>query len=205
MPWEVQVEGPDAILYQLALAISDRDLALFKRGDAFVLSGSRLDAFDEPCNVRCEAERIISLLSSAARLFLGSTASLRAGSVLAQTSDEGAPCVCADPHAWCRRSSLSTSVREALTTPAMERALQLRDGEPSKADFIRIYDIIEHAVGGRRAAAALGGVSVAAIARLHREHSIRHGAMTLEETRRFVDRMLMSWLGSTGRLRSRES
>lgn len=205
MPWEVEVEGPDAILYQLALAISDRDLALVKCGNGFVLNGSRLDAFDELCSVRREAERIVSVLSSASRLSLGSTVSLRTGAVLARNTDERVPCACADPYAWSRRSSLSTSVREALATPAMEAALRLRDGEPTKTDFVRIYDVVENAIGGRRAAAALGGVTVAAIARLHREQSTRHRAMTLEETRRFVDRMLMSWLGSTGRLRTRES
>ena len=81
----------------------------------------------------------------------------------------------------------------------METALRLRDDEPSKADFIRIYDIVENAVGGRRAAAALCGVTVATIARLHRGHPTRHTPMTFEETRRFVDRVLMAWLGSCGR------
>jgi hypothetical protein len=199
VPWEVEVEGPDSILYQLALAISDRDLALVKRGDAFVLNGSRLDAFDEPCSVGREAERIVSLLSSAARLSLGSTASLRAGAVVERTFDHREPCACDDPHAWSRRSSLSTSIREALSSPAMERALRLRDGEPSKADFIQIYDIFEKEVGDRRAAAALCGITVATIVRLHRKHPTRHAPMTLEETRRFVDRVLMAWLGSCGR------
>jgi hypothetical protein len=199
VPWEVEVDGPDAILYQLALAISDRDLALIKRGDAVVLAGSRLDAFDEPCSVRREAERILSLLSSAARLLFGSTVSLRPGRILERNPDERGPCACDDPHAWSRRSSLSASVREALTTPAMEIALRHRDGEPSKADFIRIYDIVENAVGGRRATAALCGVSVATIVRLHREHPTRQAPMTLEETRRVVDRVLMAWLGSCGR------
>ena len=86
MKWEVRVQGPGTILTQIALAVSDEDIRLALRDGAFVLSGSRLDSLTDAASVRHDAERIVTLLSSSARLSFGSTERLTVGDVSATTA-----------------------------------------------------------------------------------------------------------------------
>lgn len=187
MRWEVRIEGPSALLHQLALAISDRDIRLVDRNGTFILCGARLDALHNAASVLREAERIVTLLSVAARLSLGSRAQLRVpdaavacaaprGHGPAAHSPETArilngPGVSIHwspaPAAWSRRSSLSRSLRDALANPTLEKALRLRNGgELNWPDLIRVYRLIEEAAGGRPTLSAFGGATEAAINQL---------------------------------------
>jgi hypothetical protein len=233
MTWEARIDGPGPILQQLALAVSDDDLELVKREDAFFLRAPVLDAWDDAEIVRHEAERIIALLSGSARLCLGSTESLRVADVAdaaradARAPSDGergdpradsqkltAPAIHErdDQTAWSERSSLAQSVRTALSNAAIEEALRLRNADDADwPQVVRMYEIVEQAAGGKRRLKTLFGVTDAAIARLHhasgesrqRSPSPVHETpdaellMTLAEARRFVDHLLMAWLGST--------
>jgi hypothetical protein len=232
MTWEARIDGPRAILRQLALAVSDDDIQLVTRDGTFFLRGPVLDRSDDAAEVRQEAERITTLLSGSARLCLGSTESLHVADVAdAITSVEDdvmtpegpfdsppywrtSPAIqkSDDGTAWPERSSIAQSVRAAMANGAMEEALRLRNAEaPDWPQIARIYAIVEVGVGGKRRVKALCGVTDAAIARLHaaagsgRTRTASRSPivdaplppMTLEEARRFVDHLLMAWLGST--------
>ncbi len=233
MRWEIQVEGPRAILRQLALVVSDTDIRLVRRDDYFFLSGSLLDSCGDLGNVRCEAGRIITLLSGSARLSLGSTESLHVGVVTAcekitdrepiqdaraasrtRKLDTGTSIdEPSERNSWQRRSSLSKSLREALSNRAMARALELRNAaDLNWVELVRIYNVIEEATGGRQAVASFSGVTENAIKRLHQTAKSVAGAedaagddrgtqlpsipMTLTEARTFIDHLLMSWFAS---------
>src|SRR5215813_10892982 len=81
MRWEVRIQGPEPILKQIGLAVSDEDIRLAPRDGAFVLTGSRLDSLADAASVRHEAGRIVTLLSSSARLTFGSTEPLTVADV----------------------------------------------------------------------------------------------------------------------------
>jgi hypothetical protein len=244
MRWEVRIDGPRAILRQLALAVSDQDIQLVTREEMCMLSGSRLDSLADVRSVRHEAERIITILSSSARLSLGMTESIQVADVTDMRADDSkgvdvepppeSPHVrngrrstlidWADhPDAWPKRSSLSKSLREALSNPVMEQALRLRNADSlTWTELVRIYEIIEKAAGGMTAVTALCGVPRAAIERLrHASNSMSAtgepgplgagdtqpspDSMTLAEARSLVDRLLMAWLSSATRSRARQS
>ncbi len=233
MRWEIQIEGPRAILRQLALVVSDNDIRLVRRDDHFFLSGSLLDSCGDIGNVRCEAGRIITLLSGSARLSLGSTESLHIGVVTAcekitdrepiedsreapRTRKLDAGTSIDEPserNSWQRRSSLSKSLREALSNRAMAKALELRNAaDLNWVELVTIYNVIEEATGGRPAVASFSGVTENAIKRLHQTAKSVAGAedaarddrgtqltsipMTLTEARSFIDHLLMSWFAS---------
>ena len=233
MRWEIQIEGPRAILRQLALVVSDNDIRLVRRDDHFFLSGSLLDSCGDIGNVRCEAGRIITLLSGSARLSLGSTESLHIGVVTAcekitdreliensreapRTRKLDAGTSIDEPgerNSWQQRSSLSKSLREALSNRAMAKALELRNAaDLNWVELVTIYNIIEEATGGRPAVASFSGVTENAIKRLHQTAKSVAGAedvagddrgtqltskpMTLTEARSFIDHLLMSWFAS---------
>src|SRR5215813_4243817 len=118
MKWEVRVQGPGTILKQIALAVSDEDIRLALRDGAFVLSGSRLDGLADAASVGQEAERIVTLLSSSARLSFGSTERLTVGGVsetragtVQPSTDRGPASTSFDrpgaPQGWAQLSSLS--------------------------------------------------------------------------------------------------
>jgi hypothetical protein len=176
MKWEVRVQGPEPILKQVGLAVSDEEIRLVPRDSAFILSGSRLDSLADAASVRHEAGRIVTLLSSAARLSLGSREGLTVGDVAearpesastpsaapsAKPSGRGAPATCLDrtatPPTWARDSSLSRSVRSALVNPALEQALALRDTlAPDWTDLAQLCTLIEGGMGGPAATARFG-------------------------------------------------
>jgi hypothetical protein len=222
MRWQVGIDGPDQVLSQVALAVSDRDIQLTRQQGTFFLCGSLLDSLDDVYAVRREAERIVAILSSAARLSLGSTELLRVGDVGESQHNTPAgsaidlpPPIDRADHTlgWPRRSSLSRTVREALSNPAIETALRLRDAANlSWGDLLQICEIVERARGSR-ATAVLRGVRETLIGRPFAKADTRHVAggaqrhateavqaappMTFEEARCKVDRLLMAWLGST--------
>jgi hypothetical protein len=223
MRWEVGIDGPDQVLSQVALAVSDRDIRLTRQQGTFFLCGSLLDSLDDVYAVRREAERIVAILSSAARLSLGSTELLRVGDVAETDHDTPAgsaidlppPPIDRADHTlgWPRRSSLSRTVREALSNPAIETALRLRDAANlSWTDLLQICEIVERARGSRATAllhcvrATLSGRPCAKADTMHTAGGARRHAteavqaappMTFEEARCKVDRLLMAWLGST--------
>jgi hypothetical protein len=218
MRWEVRLDGPSALLHQLALTIAEWDIRVVNREGAFLLCGARLDSQDDAGRVRREAERIVTLLSASARLSLGSTVPLRIADVAA-----AAPGTTADsppaPDQWSRRSSLSASMRAALSNPTLEQALRLRNsGELNWSDMLRMYSLIEEAAGGKPSLSASGGTH-AAIAQLlqtarcftdvewtsERGRSARRlsNPMTLAEARSFVDRLLIALIVSGSRRRAR--
>jgi len=224
MKWEVRVQGPGTILKQIALAVSDEDIRLALRDGAFVLSGSRLDGLGDAASVQHEAERIVTLLSSSARLSFGSTERLRVDDVSEttagtfQTSTDRSPAPTSfdrpgAPQGWAQLSSVSRSVRSALSNPAMEQALALRDTQaPGWADLARLYTVIEAELGGPAVTARLG-LSESARKQLLRGSApppARRGTtpqaagdgdpegerLTLKDALRSVDRLLMTWLTS---------
>ena len=71
MGWRIGIEGPEAIVQQLAIVVSDHDLRLDPRRPIARLSAAELDAIDDERWVRREAERIVAILSAFARLLLG--------------------------------------------------------------------------------------------------------------------------------------
>jgi hypothetical protein len=77
MGWRIGIEGPEAIVQQLAIVVSDHDLRLDPRRPIARLSAAELDAIDDERGVRREAERIVAILSAFARLLLGSREPLR--------------------------------------------------------------------------------------------------------------------------------
>jgi hypothetical protein len=230
MRWQVGIQGPCAVLHQLALAVSAEDIRLARLDAGFILGGSRLDSLSDAGIVRREAERIVAILSGSARVSLGSTGLLQVADVtegrVQEPQDVGAAALPEaldlrritggpdDPNAWPKRSSLSNCVREALSNPAIEEALRLRDTDNLNwTELVQIYQVIEKAIGGRYAVAALCGVTDVAIERLHQaslcvnavgiatngpleEAEPQSDSMTLLQAQSFVDCLLMAWLGS---------
>ena len=226
MGWRIGVEGPEAIVQQLAIVVSDHDLRLEPRRPIARLSAAELDAIDDEQCARREAERIVAILSASARLLLGSREPLRVLYVNeerrrpAPDAGEGEPAVdvVRPPplDAWAQ-SSLFQSLRLALADPAMARALQLRDvSHPDWAAMLEIYRVIEAAAGGRTAVQQISGVPDAVLLRfLHtaereapppaaravRRAGRRAAPMPIAEAVAVVDRLLMTWLGSAVRHR----
>jgi len=232
MRWEVRIQGPEPILKQIGLAVSDEDIRLAPLDGAFVLSGSRLDSLADAASVRHEAGRIVTLLSSSARLTFGSTEPLTVADVaearaenrslpltaatLRLSADEmpGASLDSADnPQRWAQRSSLSRSVRSALTNPAMEQALALRDRQaPNWDDLARLLNVIEGGMGGPAVTARFGLTDTvrkqlmrgapppaargSAAAQGKGDSAPQLDRLTLKDALRVLDRLLMTWLAS---------
>ena len=189
MRWEIQIDGPRAILRQLALVVSDNDIRLVRRDDHFFLSGSLLDSCGDIGNVRCEAGRIITLLSGSARLSLGSTESLHIGVVTAceKITDR-------EPIEDSREAPRTRKL-DAVEHRSISQANGIRGNGgrrfPSRCakrsrigrwrrrsscvnaadlnwvELVTIYNVIEEATGGRPAVASFSGVTENAIKRLH--------------------------------------
>jgi hypothetical protein len=226
MGWRIGIEGPEAIVQQLAIVVSDCDLALDPRRPIARLSAVELDAIDDERWVRREAERIVAILSAFARLLLGSREPLRVlyvneerrrqaddGGEAAVAAGAGGPSV---PEAWAQ-SSLFQSLRLALADPAMARALRLRDvASPDWPVLLEIYRVIEASAGGRPAMQRISGVPEAALLRFEQtaeheapapretrggRHARRLTPMPIAEAAGVIDRLLMTWLGSAARQR----
>lgn len=226
MGWRIGVEGPEAIVQQLAIVVSDHDLRLDPRRPIARLSAAELDAIDDERSVRREAERIVAILSAVARLLLGSREPLR---VLYVNEDRrrqdpdagegeaaGGPMRPSGHDAWAQ-SSLFQSLRLALADPAMARALRLRDvAGPDWRVLLEIYRVIADAIGGRAAVQQMSGVPDAVLLRFvqtaEREapapdaRAVRRAGrpaapMPIAEAAAVVDRLLMTWLGSAARQR----
>ena len=87
MRWKVGIEGPPRIVHLLSIVISDHDIRLVAGRSVSVLHGSRLDSLDDAGSVRCQAERIVTILSGSARILLGSTESLHVMDVTESGAD----------------------------------------------------------------------------------------------------------------------
>ena len=235
MRWKVGIEGPPGIIHPLAIAVSDHDMRLVAGQNVVILCGSRLDLLDDVCSVRRQAQRIVTILSGSARLLFGSTESLQVTDVTDARADvytdaviELPPCEArhrsrrgartatdrpCDRNAWSD-SLLFKLLRVTLSDPAMEEALRLRDAiDLDWAELVRIYEIIEEAVGGWRAVAGFPCATPTKIQQLfHTTNwaaaagaSVRYGLediqpsagdMTLSEARCLVDHLLLTWLGA---------
>jgi hypothetical protein len=218
MRWTVGVDGPQNILDQLGIAVSDRDIRLNTGRGGVVLSGSQLESLDDIASVQREAARIVSILSGFARLVLGSTEPLQVlditeeraeGDVIARVASAAH-----QPHprdSW-PQSSLFQSLRLALSNPAIEKALRLRDAASLDwHDLLEICTVIEEEAGGKAAVAKFSGVTEAALQRIHDvadsvlaghvaarrcvgEVLDRPRPVTLSEAEHIVDRLLVTWL-----------
>ena len=235
MRWKVGIEGPPGIIHPVAIAVSDHDMRLVAGQNVVILCGSRLDLLDDVCSVRRQSQRIVSILSGSARLLFGSTESLQVTDVTDARADvytdaviELPPCEArhrsrpgagtatdrpSDRNAWSD-SLLFKLLRVTLSDPAMEEALRLRDAiDLDWAELVRIYEIIEEAVGGWRAVAGFPCATPTKIQQLfHTTNwvaaagaSVRYGLediqpsagdMTLSEARCLVDHLLLTWLGA---------
>ena len=71
MRWRVGIRGPEAIVRLLAIGVSDQDIRLVADRGGVILVGSTLDSLSDVSSVRREAERIVTILSGAARILLG--------------------------------------------------------------------------------------------------------------------------------------
>jgi hypothetical protein len=240
MRWKVGVEGPPGIVHLLSIVISDHDIRLVAGRNVSVLHGSSLDSLDDACSVRCQAERIVTILSGSARILLGSTEPLQVMDVTdarADVSEDPGSHLPRDPGhlvgrggrtasgksgglgTWSQ-SSLFKSLRQALSDPAMEKALRLRDaGSLGWPELVRVCEIFEQA-RGRRAFAGTSDVTRAAIRQLHRtatwvaaadarvQGGLENpqpppGHLTLSEARCLVDHLLLAWLGCAARTAAR--
>jgi hypothetical protein len=234
MKWHVVVEGPGAVLHELAIVVSDSDIRLAAQRGRVILSASRLDSMDDVGNVRREAERIVAVMSGFARLLLRSTESLRVLDVVdAQANgdservsatasegpapDEGRPAGARVP--W-PQSTLFQSLRLALESPTMAEALRLRDADSLDWTVVtRICEVIEESAGGRSAVVRLSGVPSGVIWQLRdrttvgaNAHNVGERArahvrarpLTLSEAASVLDRLLVTWLSSVTR-RSQKS
>ena len=76
MTWEVRIRGNPADLRMLAEAFTGSERAIVERGAEYFLGGTCFDAFTDPATVRNKAREVISSISGASRLFLGSRAAL---------------------------------------------------------------------------------------------------------------------------------
>jgi hypothetical protein len=237
MRWKVGIEGPPGIVHLLSIVISDHDIRLVAGRSVSVLHGSSLDSLDDVSSVRCQAERIVTILSGSARILLGSTQSLQVMDVTesgADASEDPGTHLPRDPghrgrggrtasgrsgdlSTWSH-SSLFKSLRQALSDPAMEKALRLRDaGNLDWPELVRVCEIFEQA-RGRRAFAGASGITRAEVRRLYRtaawvaaareDGGLENtqpapGQMTLPEARCLVDHFLLNWLGSAARTGAR--
>jgi hypothetical protein len=195
MRWRVGIRGPEAIVRLLAIGVSDQDIRLVADRGGVILVGSTLDSLSDLRSVRHEAERIVTILSGAARILLGSTEPLEVTDVTdagadasnvvdlqtGEARDRRRPSFrtmaerARHPDAWSQ-SSLFRSLREALSDEAIEKALQLRDTVTLEwAALVRICEIVEAAATGRRAVAA-SSISKASIRRLYDAASAVPGA-----------------------------
>jgi hypothetical protein len=120
------------------------------------------------------------------------------------------------------QSSLFKSLRQALSDPAMEKALRLRDaGNLDWPELVRVCEIFEQA-RGRRAFVGGSGVTRAAIRQLYRtaasvaaadarqDGGLENtqpppGQLTLSEARCVVDHFLLNWFGSAARTGARRA
>jgi hypothetical protein len=218
MRWTVGVDGPQYILDQLGIAVSDRDIWLNTGRGRVVLSGSQLESLDDIGSVQREAARIVSILSGFARLLLGSTEPLQVLDITeGRAEGDAIGRVASTPHqphdrdSW-PQSSLFQSLRLALSNPAIEKALRLRDA--ASLDWhalLEICTVIEQEAGGKAAVAEFSGVTEAALQRIHDVADsmlagrvvARQGVgqvrdlprpVTLSEAEHIVDRLLVTWL-----------
>jgi hypothetical protein len=173
MRWEVRVEGPRPILIELAKTLTG-DLHLVQRDGVFVICGPVLDELDDAASVRSTAERIVTALSGIAKLAYGSAETLSIGSVKETRPDGGENISIEIPPAILRMSGtvsrsviykdgsveevaddvlpVTASLERALTDPAVAKALRLRNAaDLNFADLVRLYEVIETAVGGEKA------------------------------------------------------
>jgi hypothetical protein len=211
MKWHVGIEGPGAVLDQLAIVVSDHDIRLDAHHGRGVLSASRLDSLDDVGSVRREAERIVAVMSACARLLLHSPESLKVRHVtgaFANGVDESAP------FAW-RQSSLFQGLRLALDSPTLEAALRLRNADRLDWTVVtEICEVIEAAAGGTSAIVRLSGVPERVIRQLcaptardavgpdaaerSHEHELT-GQLTFPEALELLDRLLVTWLSAVTR------
>jgi hypothetical protein len=211
MKWQVGIEGPGAVLDQLAIVVSDDDIRLDAHHGRGVLSASRLDSLDDVGSVRREAERIVAVMSACARLLLHSTESLKVRHVIgagANGVDESAPLP------W-RHSSLFQGLRLALDDPTLEAVLRLRDADRLDWTAVtEICEVIKAGAGGKSgivrrsgapervirqlcAPAARGARELHAAERSDEQES--RGHPTLPEALELLDRLLVTWLSSVTR------
>jgi hypothetical protein len=233
MRWKVGIEGPPGILQQLAIAVSAHDIRIDAGPSEVILNGSRLDSLDDIGSVRREAERIVTILSGFARILLGSTESLHITDVTeapacrslitaAGALDErplrspgGGTSNDAPVEAAWTQSSLFKSLRMALSNPAMENALRLRDAAgPDWPELFRLYEVIEEGAGGKPGVARFSAASETAIEQLHHTvhraatagRTVRHDVqedersahhLSLSDAGSLIDRLLMTWVCHT--------
>lgn len=79
--WEVQLIGDRARLERLAPRFTSRELTIAENGGEFVLQSSRFEALTDSAEVSDAADRMATLLSGAAQVWLGSGRPISSGMV----------------------------------------------------------------------------------------------------------------------------
>lgn len=170
MPWFVEVVGDASELAMLAEGLTDASACLTQEAEHYQLSSTRFEASTDPGEVESIAVAILSQISGAARLILGSPSSFSPGNIVC-IDDDGRrndflmtkPGVLqlrtfpvtvaigrADGTQEVRRPAdpIRKLVNAAGNDANLAKALRLRDRAAfGWSDLYRLFEVVEHGVG----------------------------------------------------------
>jgi hypothetical protein len=209
MKWQARVEGPDAVLRELAEALEGRDPAISRVGASYVLTSKSFEDLSDSSAVGNVADRIVEALSGTSRVLLQSTGRLQVADVT-QIRPNGSRSIFVqvasgeyrlsgglvsmqirrgDGTIEGRRASDPTSewLRRALDGSTAAKALRIRDsGDLDWSTLYRLYEVIEAGVGGGAALVARGWTTKRAINRF--KHTANSVAAAGDSARHGVER-----------------
>lgn len=167
--WEVQIAGPKIDLDDLCAVFTSEALRLESRDSCFFLKSSQFELITDPQEVESRASELVSIISGASRLSLGSRATLRTSGVtridedgkrhtymfVSDTIHVNARATMEVRHAdgtttlVLPASSAPEWVLAALSNSAVAKALRLFGaGSESWVDLYRILEVVIKDVGG---------------------------------------------------------
>jgi hypothetical protein len=207
MSWEIRVNGPTAVLNELAHQFHD-DPSIVLEAEGALLRSSVLDRLTDNRAVQVEAERIVRSLSSITRLLLQDRGALRVANVT-QVRWDGSRhyFLHAEPGVYkihggiasmtvtrsdgtvqghCASDPAPKWLDKAVSDPSVERALRLRDhDELSWSDWYRLFEAVEAGVGGEDVIIRAGWASKSQLRRF--KHSANSVAVAGDGARHGVE------------------
>lgn len=222
MRWRVELLGDALDLQALGRDLSDGELQVFhdERKGEYLVQGARFERLSEYQAVLEEANRLIPVLNSLAKLSYGASSTIRVGAVY-EPGPSGEDVTYID-----MREVIGVDVRMSIDSPqpiarwlpvaerdaAVVKALRLYGaGVDDWASLYRILEVIEEDAGGRKAMASYCGIPDGTLKLLkHTANSpdavgdgSRHGVqtssappspMSLTEAQALITTALLAWV-----------
>lgn len=199
----VELQGDPDDLRELSLSFNQGDVAISREGEKYLLKSSRFEPTLTPEQIQSEAKNIVTLLTGASRLALGSRQPIRVSGAYKERDDGRPPAIylflepaiaraqVGNPTVIIKNTDGSIEtyypadpmkdwISIALTDEAVATAFRIISTAPFDwVNLYRIYEVIDADAGGLDAIAAAGWATKDAI-RLFKRTSNHPGALGTE-------------------------